>query len=124
MPGTPARPHATTTSNHNWAADLLGFKTIQGPSQKRTVEAEVDAYLLDTEIGATTLSYWQVGLTNNNFMTLADGSLRRQISFDIQLSSLMQWISSPSKALLFRVSVFFLLERKPIPRGAIASTPS
>lgn len=63
-PPTPARTRPNTHHPHpqDWAAELLGFDFLPQATRNRTLEAEVDAYLLDNEIGPSTLGYWEVGI--------------------------------------------------------------
>lgn len=53
---TPIRPPA----RNNWADELLGFSIPTAPFHEQSLEAEVDAYLLDPQVGLSSLSYWQV----------------------------------------------------------------
>lgn len=52
-------PRHTTQSHDTWTADILGLPTFTIPVL-RTLEAEVDAYLLDSQVGTTSLNFWQV----------------------------------------------------------------
>lgn len=44
----------------DWADDLLGLGTTRGRTQSRSLEAEVEAYLSDAQVGTSILTYWQV----------------------------------------------------------------
>lgn len=46
-------------SDATWANDILSLGT-HVTSAGRSLAAEVDAYLLDSRIGTSCLSYWQV----------------------------------------------------------------
>jgi len=53
--------HTPMTMEDNWADALLGFGRIRQQTENRTLESEVDAYLLDMGVGLNVLAYWQVG---------------------------------------------------------------
>jgi hypothetical protein len=50
-------------SDISWANDILGLGTPT-TATRRSLAAEVDAYLLDSQIGTSCLSYWQVRAYN------------------------------------------------------------
>lgn len=55
---TPA-PQCTAHVHDTWTADVLGLPDYATPL-RRTLEAEMDAYLLDSQFGTTSLTFWQV----------------------------------------------------------------
>jgi hypothetical protein len=52
--------------NMSWADELLGFAhPLQAPNghsvgDRRSLESEIQAYFLDTQIGTSTMQFWQV----------------------------------------------------------------
>jgi hypothetical protein len=59
---TPARPQAPTRRDAMWADDILGLGTNNPLAYQRSIAAEVDAYLLDSQVSTSCLNFWQVGL--------------------------------------------------------------
>ena len=43
-----------------WADDILGLNICSSHADKRPLDVEVDAYLLDSQFSTTTLNFWQV----------------------------------------------------------------
>lgn len=64
MMNTPARPSSnppSAPSYDQWADELLGFDTVTTQLlPQRSIEAEVEAYLLDSQVGTSSVSFWQV----------------------------------------------------------------
>jgi hypothetical protein len=59
---TPARPQAPTRRDAMWADDILGLGTNNPLAYQRSIAAEVDAYLLDSQVSTSCLNFWQVSL--------------------------------------------------------------
>jgi len=55
---TPVRPQGRQDAN--WADDILGLGANDPLTYRRSLAAEVDAYLLDSQVGTSCLHFWQV----------------------------------------------------------------
>jgi hypothetical protein len=55
---TPARPEPR--QDITWADDILGLGVNNLLAYRRSLTAEVDAYLLDSQVGTSILNFWQV----------------------------------------------------------------
>lgn len=67
---TPARQprNCRVSSACDWADELLGFHTAAQPLlPQQSVEAEVEAYLLDSQVGTSSVSFWQVSPSVTRF---------------------------------------------------------
>lgn len=59
-PSTPAQQPHDVFSDNTWADDILGLNFADDCVQSQGLEAEVEAYLLDSQTGTSSLVYWQV----------------------------------------------------------------
>jgi hypothetical protein len=50
----------SASSESAWANDILGLNTCSSHADERPLAAEVDAYLLDSQLSTTALNFWQV----------------------------------------------------------------
>jgi hypothetical protein len=55
---TPTTP--PPAADNLWADDILGFNKLRSASGKRTLEAEVDAYILDLQVGSIRKRPWAI----------------------------------------------------------------
>lgn len=46
--------------SHQWADDILGLGNRRIHTHSQTLEAEVECYLSDNQVGTSIISYWQV----------------------------------------------------------------
>jgi len=61
LQATPARrPVRSRLAFGASAQDILRLTTSQNQCVERSLEDEVEAYLLDSQTGTTTIQYWQV----------------------------------------------------------------
>lgn len=107
---TPARSQCDDTT---WADDILGLNHSRIPMHCRTLEAEVDAYLLDSQVGTSCVNFWQVCLYIRPISIRRTDKYRfRRTNFAIRPYFCLQWTSSPFRHQLCHANAFSLQLRR------------
>jgi hypothetical protein len=69
------------------ARSILGLGRTRNRTEQRTLMAEVDSYLSDTQEGTGSISYWQVGLDYSSMTAFLDTALTRRTKTGTQQST-------------------------------------
>lgn len=114
---TPARPQELRQDT-TWADDILGLGANNPLAYRRSLAAEVDAYLLDSQVGTSILNFWQV---SSLFFCYVQSDIRhRKISFGIPQFLPLQWTFFLFKVQQYHVREFSPQEKRPQLHDVIA----